>query len=78
MAIMSSAFAALGSFHAEANPSLQGQKLYSSGSVASLKAMDKQIYRLIGKATTIAAMAFRVRQGRPFNRPPIGLSYAES
>ena len=78
MAMLCSSFAALGSFHAEANPALQGQKLYSSGSEASLQAMDKQIYRLIGKAPTLAAMAYRVRQGRPFNRPPSGLSYAAS
>ena len=37
-----------------------------------------QIYWLIGKAPTLAAMAYRIRQGRPFNRPPSGLSYAAS
>lgn len=78
MAMMVSAFGALGSFHAEANPSLQGQKLYSSGTDDSLRKIDKQLYRLIGKAPTIAAMAYRVRQGRPFNRPPAGLSYTAS
>jgi hypothetical protein len=77
-AMMVAAFGALGSFHAEANPALQGQKLYTAGTEASLQAMDKQIYRLIGKAPTLAAMAYRVRQGRPFNRPPSGLSYAAS
>lgn len=40
--------------------------------------MDKQIYRLIGKATTLAAMAYRVRQGRAFTAPPTGMSYTES
>lgn len=44
MAIMTSGFAALGSFHAEANPSLQGQKLYTSGTADSLKTLDKQIF----------------------------------
>lgn len=40
--------------------------------------MDKQIFRLIGKALTISAGAYRVRQGRPFNRPPPGLTYSET
>jgi citrate synthase len=40
--------------------------------------MDKQIYRLIGKATTLAAMAYRVRQGREFVVPPTGMGYTES
>jgi citrate synthase len=56
--------------------------------------MDKQIFRLIGKATTLAAyapsefrdewvlmshsMAYRVRQGRNFVEPPTGLSYTGS
>lgn len=60
--------------------------------------MDRQIYRLIGKATTLAAyaplvfltlrisssdqlaysMAYRVRQGREFVTPPVGLSYTGS
>jgi len=32
-----------------------GQNLYTRGNAASLEIMDKQIYRLIGKATTLAA-----------------------
>lgn len=71
MAMLTSAFAYLGSYYAEANPSLQGsslhhafqsnltghpgQTLYSKGDKESLAVMDKQIYRLIGKATTLAA-----------------------
>ena len=78
MAILTSAFAYLGSYYGEANPSLQGirsilclnlpiklcpvllflgQNLYTRGNAASLSIMDKQIYRLIGKATTLAASA---------------------
>lgn len=75
MAMLTSGFAALGAFAPEANPSLQGQTLYTRGAnddEDSLKALDKQIFRLIGKAPTLAAMAYRVRQGRPFNRPPHG------
>jgi citrate synthase len=55
MAMLTSAFGYLGSYYAEANPSLQGQKLYTEGTPESLNVMDKQIYRLIGKATTLAA-----------------------
>ncbi|KAI0038543.1 peroxysomal citrate synthase [Auriscalpium vulgare] len=75
MAMLTSAFAYLGSYYSEANPSLQGQNLFTKSDPASLANMDKQIYRLIGKATTLAAMAYRVRQGRDFVTPPSGLSY---
>ncbi|EPT01432.1 hypothetical protein FOMPIDRAFT_133217 [Fomitopsis schrenkii] len=78
MSMLTSAFAMLGSFYSEANPSLQGQKLYTRGDKESLEIMDRQIYRLIGKATTLAAMAYRVRQGREFVTPPVGLSYTGS
>ncbi|KAF9007601.1 peroxysomal citrate synthase [Cyathus striatus] len=78
MAILTSAFSYLGSYYAEANPSLQGQTLFTKGTSESLEVMDKQIYRLIGKATTLAAMAYRVRQGREFVIPPTGLSYTGS
>ncbi|KAG9017986.1 hypothetical protein FRB90_012711 [Tulasnella sp. 427] len=67
-----------GSFYEEANPSLRGQNLFTKTDPASLANMDKQIYRIIGKATTFAAMAYRVRQGRPFVTPPTGLSYTAS
>ncbi|KIP07627.1 hypothetical protein PHLGIDRAFT_70734 [Phlebiopsis gigantea 11061_1 CR5-6] len=78
MSMLTSAFAMLGSYYSEANPSLQGQRLYTRGDKTSLETMDRQIYRLIGKATTLAAMAYRVRQGREFVTPPTGLSYAAS
>ncbi|KAF5367414.1 hypothetical protein D9758_003612 [Tetrapyrgos nigripes] len=78
MAILTSAFAYLGSYYSEANPSLQGQTLFTKGNKESLAVMDRQIYRLIGKATTLAAMAYRVRQGREFVIPPTGLSYTGS
>jgi len=78
MAMLTSAFAYLGSYYAEANPSLQGQKLFTKGDPESLAIMDKQIYRLIGKATTLAAMAYRIRQGRAFVTPPSNYSYTGS
>ncbi|KAH8092652.1 peroxysomal citrate synthase [Cristinia sonorae] len=78
MSMLTSAFAMLGSYYSEANPSLQGQRLYTKGDAASLATMDRQIYRIIGKATTLAAMAYRIRQGREFVTPPTGLSYTAS
>ncbi|KAG8766873.1 hypothetical protein FRC16_007538 [Serendipita sp. 398] len=78
MSILTSVFAALGSYYPEANPSLQGQNLFTQKDLASIQNMDKQIYRLIGKAPTLAAMAYRVRQGRHFITPPPGLSYTGS
>lgn len=78
MSMLTSAFATLGAFAPEANPALQGQKLYSnaaSGDLEALRVLDKQILRIIGKAPTLAAASYRMRQGRPFNRPAHGLSY---
>ena len=78
MAMLTSAFATLGAFAPEANPSLAGQKLYTnaaSGDLEALKVLDRQILRIIGKAPTLAAASYRMRQGRPFNRPAQGLSY---
>jgi citrate synthase len=78
MSMLTSAFATLGAFAPEANPSLRGQKLYTaaaSGDLAALQTLDKQVLRIIGKAPTLAAAAYRMRQGRPFNRPAQGLSY---
>lgn len=55
-----------------------GQRLYTRGDKASIELLDRQIYRIMGKATTIAAMAYRVRQGRNFVTAPAGLSYTGS
>lgn len=78
MSMLTSAFATLGAFAPESNPSLAGQKLYTNaatGDLQALKMLDKQILRIIGKAPTLAAASYRMRQGRPFNRPAQGLSY---
>lgn len=37
-----------------------------------------QIYRILGKMPTIAANAYRHRQGRPYNTPQQGLGYCEN
>lgn len=53
MSVLISGFAALGAFAPEANPSLQGQTIYTKGAkddLASLQLLDKQIQRIIGKA----------------------------
>jgi len=76
MSILTASFAALGAFAPEANPSLQGQNLYTN--TDNLAIMDKQIFRLLGKSITLAAMAYRIRQGRHFNLPTPGLSYTET
>lgn len=78
MSMLTSAFATLGAFAPESNPSLAGQKLYTNaatGDLEAIKNLDKQILRIIGKAPTLAAASYRMRQGRPFNRPAQGLSY---
>ncbi|KAI0777049.1 peroxysomal citrate synthase [Irpex lacteus] len=71
MSMLTSAFAMLGSYYPEANPSLKGQRLYTVGDAASLATMDRQIYRLIGKATTLAAYVAT-------SYPATGLSYTGS
>lgn len=78
MSILTSSFAALGAYAPEANPSLAGQKIYTSNTAAALQLMDKQIVRLVGKSITLAAMAYRVRQGRQFVSPPQGMTYSET
>lgn len=65
MGMLISAFAALSTFHPEANPSLQGSDLYAEHEAAR----NKQIFRMLGKIMTIAACAYRLRIGRPFNKP---------
>ena len=40
--------------------------------------MNKQIVRIIGRATTVAANAMRIRMNRPFVLPRSDLSYTEN
>jgi len=74
MSIFIAVFAAMSAYAPEANPALQGRDLYTRDH----KTMNKQIIRILGKATTVAAMAYRIRIGRPFNYPRNDLSYAEN
>jgi citrate synthase len=73
MGMFISAFSALGTLHPEQNPALTSQTVYSNNNVR-----NKQICRILGNATTIAAMVYRHRMGRPFNIPNSDLSYVEN
>lgn len=68
--------AAMSTFHAEANPALKGADLYARGE--GEKVMNKQILRILGKAPTVAASAYRHRIGRPTNLPRNDLDYCEN
>lgn len=63
MGMVISCLAALSTFYPEANPALQGEKLYDKN-VGGEKLRNKQIYRLLGKLPTIAACAYRHRIGK--------------
>lgn len=73
MGMFISAFAALGTLHPEQNPCLTNQNIYKDQQVR-----NKQICRIMGNATTIAAMVYRHRMGRPFNIPNSNLGYTEN
>ncbi|KAJ8638942.1 hypothetical protein MRB53_015636 [Persea americana] len=73
MGVLVSAMSALSVFHPDANPALRGQDLYMSKQVR-----DKQIVRILGKATTIAAAAYLRLTGRPPVLPSGKLSYSEN
>lgn len=73
MGMFISTMAAMGTFYPECNPALQGKGVFSD-----MYVRNKQIVRIIGKVTTIAACAYRHRIGRPFNMPNSNLGYAEN
>ncbi len=74
MGMFISTMAAMSTFHPEANTALQGPDIYMKDD----KLRNKQIKRIIGKATSVAANAYRHRIGREFNMPQNNLSYAEN
>jgi len=63
MGILISAISAMSTFHSEAR------------NVDDPEVRQKQIWRILGKLPTIAAFAYRVRIGRPFNYPDSSLGY---
>jgi citrate synthase len=66
MGILISAIAALSTFHPEAK------------NIADPEIRQKQIWRILGKLPTIAAFAYRVRIGRPFNYPDSTMDYTNN
>ncbi|PJF16741.1 Citrate synthase [Paramicrosporidium saccamoebae] len=74
MGMFISAMAAMSTFHANANPALKGADLF----INNPDLMNKQIVRILGKAPTVAAAAYRHRIGRPYNLPQNHLGYTEN
>lgn len=64
MGMLITGLSALATVHPEANPALSGQRIYEDK-----KLRNKQIFRSIGAVATIAAFAYRHRQGRPYVYP---------
>jgi citrate synthase len=63
MGTLISSLAALSTFHPEAK------------NIDDPETREKQIWRILGKLPTIAAFAYRIRIGRPFNYPLSNLGY---
>ncbi|TKY57248.1 Citrate synthase [Spatholobus suberectus] len=73
MGVLVNAMSALSVFHPDANPALRGLDIYNSKQIR-----DKQITRVIGKITTIAAAVYLRMAGRPPVLPSNHLSYTEN
>eukprot|EP00879_Flechtneria_rotunda_P001354 GHRR01001504.1.p1 GENE.GHRR01001504.1~~GHRR01001504.1.p1 ORF type:complete len:374 (+),score=124.68 GHRR01001504.1:84-1124(+) len=73
MAIILTGLCALSGCHPEQNPALAGQHVYKLREV-----QDQQIARLIGKISTLAALAYHKRTGRTADRPHQRLGFAEN
>lgn len=74
MGLFISVMAGMSTFHPEANPSLTYAEIYSRDE----KVRNQQIYRILGKAATVAACSYRHRIGREYNMPQNHLSYTEN
>lgn len=74
MGMFISCISAMSTFHPDANPALAGSNLF----IRDERVRNKQIYRLLGKTPTLAAMAYRHRIGRSYNVPQNNLSYTEN
>jgi citrate synthase len=73
MAVMLAGLNALSAMHPEQNPAIAGGGIYNSHAV-----QDKQIVRIIGKMTTLAAHAYHRNTGRAPAAPNTRLSYTEN
>merc|ERR1712216_794506 len=80
MGMVMSTVSALGTFYPDQNSSLVpvGADVYKSSSPGGTEIRNKQIFRIVGKAITIAANAYRHRIGKPFNQPVNHLTYTEN
>ncbi|KAG9292443.1 hypothetical protein G9A89_015313 [Geosiphon pyriformis] len=74
MGMFISSIAAMSTFHPDANPALAGSDLF----IRDEKIRNKQIFRLLGKTPTLAAITYRHRIGRGYNTPQNNLSYTEN
>ncbi|ORZ33874.1 citrate synthase-like protein [Catenaria anguillulae PL171] len=74
MGMFIAAMSALSTFDPSGNPALAGNDIY----IKDKALRNKQIFRILGKVTTIAAMTYRHRIGRPYNNPRSDLSYTEN
>lgn len=74
MGMFISVISAMSTFHPEANPSLTDADIY----LKDERIRNIQIYRLLGKAATIAACSYRHRIGRQYNLPQANMSYTEN
>ena len=66
MGMLVSSIAAMSTFHPEANQ------------LDDPQIREKQIWRILGKLPTVAAFAYRIRIGRPFNYPDSSLNYSSN
>jgi len=73
MAVMLAGLNSLSAMHPEQNPAIAGGSIYDSHAV-----QDKQIVRIIGKMTTLAAHAYHRNTGRLPAPPNTRMSYAEN
>ncbi|GAB5371777.1 hypothetical protein AAMO2058_001609000 [Amorphochlora amoebiformis] len=74
MGMVISTITAMSTFHPEANPALAGQGVYKN-----VQLRNKQIHRILGTITTIAAFAYRHRIGRPYVSPSsTQMTYSEN
>ncbi|KNC98323.1 citrate (Si)-synthase [Spizellomyces punctatus DAOM BR117] len=73
MGMVTSALAAMSTFHPEANTALQGEHIYQNENM-----VNKQIFRCLGKVPTLAACAYRHRIGRAYNSPSNEFGYTEN
>ncbi|CAG8504071.1 9501_t:CDS:2 [Paraglomus brasilianum] len=74
MGMFISGIAAMSTFHPDANPALVGSSIFTKNE----QARNKQIFRLLGKTPTLAAIAYRHRIGRTYNPPQNSFTYTEN